>query len=83
MISQSTRASPGGLAALLMRITRPSTLVVVPSSSAQTLPGSTMSASCGALGQEEVDHDVEFERVERLADGAAGRAGRPSGWSRC
>src|ERR1051326_4109706 len=43
-MSVSRRASPGGSAAWLILITRPSKLVVVPSSSHHTDPGRTTSA---------------------------------------
>ena len=44
VLGQSSFASPGGLIALLIFMTRPSPLVVVPSSSAQVVPGKTTSA---------------------------------------
>ncbi len=44
MIHQSGRATPGGSAALLCLITRPSPLVMTPSSSAHAVVGSTTSA---------------------------------------
>ena len=44
MICQSSRAPAGGLTTWRWWITRPSTLVVVPSSSSISEPGSTRSA---------------------------------------
>ena len=66
-ISQSSRASPGGVTAALILMMRPSPLVEVPSSSSCSDPGSTMSACWAGLGEEEVDDGVELELVERLA----------------
>ena len=44
MISVSVRASPGGVTACRMRVTRPSAVVTVPSSSSCSDPASTISA---------------------------------------
>ena len=61
MISQSTRASPGGLAALLMRDHAAldvggRALVLGPHAARQHDVGQFR-----ALGQEEVDHHIQFE----------------------
>ena len=77
-ISQSRRASPGGSTAALILMIRPSPLVEVPSSSSCSEPGQDDVGVVTGLRQEEVDHGVELQPVERLGGevGIRGRHGR-------
>ena len=68
---QSSRAVPGGVTLRATVLTRPSTLVVVPSTSAGPAAASTTSACCADGGEEPIDGDHRAGAGE----GAGGQVG--------